>query len=85
MLADFNNTTGDAVFDDTLKQAISAQLGQSPFLNILSDARTRATLRLMAKPREYQADTGGGDAISASAPTARLTLRVRLRAWAASM
>ncbi len=50
VLADFNNTTGDAVFDDTLKQAISAQLGQSPFLNILSDARTRATLRLMAKP-----------------------------------
>ncbi len=50
VLSDFNNTTGDAVFDDTLKQAISAQLGQSPFLNILSDARTRATLRLMAKP-----------------------------------
>ncbi len=50
VLADFNNTTGDAVFDDTLKQAISAQLGQSPFLNILSEARTRATLRLMAKP-----------------------------------
>ena len=50
VLADFNNTTGDAVFDDTLKQAISAQLGQSPFLNILSDARIRATLRLMAKP-----------------------------------
>ena len=50
VLADFNNTTSDAVFDDTLKQAISAQLGQSPFLNILSDARTRAMLRLMAKP-----------------------------------
>jgi len=50
VLADFNNTTGDPVFDDTLKQAISAQLGQSPFLNILSDARVRATLRLMAKP-----------------------------------
>jgi eukaryotic-like serine/threonine-protein kinase len=50
VLADFNNTTGEAVFDDTLKQAISAQLGQSPFLNILSDARIRATLRLMAKP-----------------------------------
>ena len=51
VLADFNNTTGDPVFDDTLKQAISAQLGQSPFLNILSDARIRATLRLMEKPR----------------------------------
>ena len=52
VLADFKNTTGDPVFDDTLKQAISVQLGQSPFLNILSDARTRATLRLMAKPPE---------------------------------
>ncbi len=50
LLADFNNKTGDPVFDETLKQAISAQLAQSPFLNILSDARTRATLRLMAKP-----------------------------------
>lgn len=50
VLADFSNTTGDPVFDDTLKQAIAAQLGQSPFLNILSDARIRATLRLMAKP-----------------------------------
>jgi tetratricopeptide (TPR) repeat protein len=51
VLADFSNTTGDPVFDDTLKQAISVQLGQSPFLNILSDAKTRATLRLMAMPR----------------------------------
>ena len=51
VLADFNNTTGDPVFDDTLKQAISVQLGQSPFLNILSDAKIRATLKLMAKPR----------------------------------
>ncbi|HEY5175316.1 MAG TPA: protein kinase [Terriglobales bacterium] len=50
VLADFDNTTGDPVFDDTLKQAISVQLGQSPFLNILSDARIRGTLKLMAKP-----------------------------------
>ena len=50
VLADFTNNTGDPVFDDTLKQATSTQLGQSPFLNILSDARVRATLRLMAKP-----------------------------------
>lgn len=49
VLADFANTTGDPVFDDTLKQAISVQLAQSPFLNILSNARTRATLKLMAK------------------------------------
>jgi eukaryotic-like serine/threonine-protein kinase len=50
VLADFENTTGDPVFDDTLKQAIAVQLAQSPFLNILSDAKTRAVLKLMAKP-----------------------------------
>jgi eukaryotic-like serine/threonine-protein kinase len=51
VLADFSNTTGDPVFDDTLKQAIAVQLGQSPFLNILSDAKVRTTLKLMAMPR----------------------------------
>jgi len=50
VLADFTNTTGDSIFDDTLKQAISVQLAQSPFLNILSNARIRSTLQLMAKP-----------------------------------
>jgi Tfp pilus assembly protein PilF/predicted Ser/Thr protein kinase len=50
VLADFTNSTGDAVFDETLKQAISVQLAQSPFLSILSNVRVRATLRLMAKP-----------------------------------
>jgi serine/threonine protein kinase/tetratricopeptide (TPR) repeat protein len=50
VLADFANTTGDPIFDDTLKQAISVQLAQSPFLNILSNARVRSTLKLMAKP-----------------------------------
>jgi eukaryotic-like serine/threonine-protein kinase len=50
VLADFTNATGDSVFDDTLKQGISVQLAQSPFLDILSNARTRATLKLMAKP-----------------------------------
>jgi serine/threonine protein kinase/tetratricopeptide (TPR) repeat protein len=50
VLADFTNTTGDPIFDDTLKQAISVQLAQSPFLNILSNAKIRSTLKLMAKP-----------------------------------
>jgi eukaryotic-like serine/threonine-protein kinase len=49
VLADFANTTGEAVFDGTLKQALSAQLEQSPFLSILSDERIRATLRLMGR------------------------------------
>jgi len=45
--ADFVNTTGDAVFDGTLKQALAVQLEQSPFLNIFSDQRVRETLRFM--------------------------------------
>ena len=57
LLAEFTNATGDSVFDDTLKQAISVQLAQSPFLSILSPARTRATLRLMAKPLDTKLTT----------------------------
>jgi tetratricopeptide (TPR) repeat protein len=49
VLADFDNTTGDAVFDGALKQALAVQLGQSPFLNILSDRRVGETLRLMSR------------------------------------
>jgi len=47
VLADFTNKTGDAVFDDALKQALAVELGQSPFLNILSDRKVSATLRMM--------------------------------------
>jgi tetratricopeptide (TPR) repeat protein len=50
VLADFANTTGDAVFDDTLKEALSAQLTQSPYLSILPDSRVAATLKLMGRP-----------------------------------
>jgi len=50
VLADFDNKTGDPVFDDALKQALAVQLGQSPFLNILSDRRVEETLRLMGQP-----------------------------------
>src|SRR6266446_5753346 len=49
VLADFDNTTGDAVFDGALKQALAVQLGQSPFLNILSDRKINETLRLMGR------------------------------------
>ena len=52
LLADFVNTTGDAVFDGTLKQALEVQLAQSPFLNLLSEERVRQTLRLMNRPTE---------------------------------
>src|SRR5215472_1702494 len=47
VLADFANTTGDTVFDDTLKQALAIQLEQSPFLNVLSGEKVNATLKLM--------------------------------------
>jgi DNA-binding winged helix-turn-helix (wHTH) protein/tetratricopeptide (TPR) repeat protein len=47
VLADFKNTTGDPVFDDTLKQGLRVQLEQSPFLNILSDQRVDEELPLM--------------------------------------
>ena len=49
VLADFDNTTGDAVFDGALKQALAVQLGQSPFLNILSDRKVEETLHLMGR------------------------------------
>jgi len=49
VLADFTNTTGDEVFDDTLKQALAVDLGQSPFLNILSEERVRQTLQQMTR------------------------------------
>jgi eukaryotic-like serine/threonine-protein kinase len=53
LLADFINTTGDAVFDLTLKQALAVQLGQTPFLNIYPDDRIQETLHLMnRKPDE---------------------------------
>jgi eukaryotic-like serine/threonine-protein kinase len=49
VLADFTNTTGDPVFDDTLKQALAVDLGQSPFLNILSEEKVRQTMREMTR------------------------------------
>ena len=47
LLADFENKTGDDVFDHTLKQAVAVQLSQSPFLSIFPDTNVRQTLRLM--------------------------------------
>jgi eukaryotic-like serine/threonine-protein kinase len=54
MLADFTNTTGDPVFDNTLKQALAVSLRQSPFLNILSDSRVAETLSMMTRPPNTQ-------------------------------
>jgi eukaryotic-like serine/threonine-protein kinase len=52
VLADFTNTTGDSVFDGTLRQGLAAKLQQSPFLNLLSDESTAQTLVLMAQPKD---------------------------------
>src|SRR5262249_35628933 len=52
MLADFVNTTGDKVFDNTLKLALALQLEQSPFLNIFPDQQVRETLRYMNRSPE---------------------------------
>jgi serine/threonine protein kinase/predicted Zn-dependent protease len=49
VLADFANSTGDSVFDDTLKQALAVNLGQSPFLNIVSDDKVHQTLEMMGQ------------------------------------
>ncbi len=52
VLADLTNNTGDAVFDDTLKTALSVSLNQSPFLNVLPENKVAATLKLMTRPRD---------------------------------
>jgi tetratricopeptide (TPR) repeat protein/predicted Ser/Thr protein kinase len=50
VVADFDNRTGDPVFDDTLKTALTVALNQSPFLNVLSDNKVATTLKLMTRP-----------------------------------
>ncbi|HSY98954.1 MAG TPA: serine/threonine-protein kinase [Terriglobales bacterium] len=52
VLADFANSTGDPVFDDTLRQALTVALNQSPFLNVLSENKIAATLKLMSRPAD---------------------------------
>ena len=52
VLADFGNTTGDTVFDGTLRQGLSIQLEQSPFLSIVSDEKIQQTLGLMGQPAD---------------------------------
>jgi len=52
VLADFANTTGDTVFDGTLRQGLSVQLEQSPFLSIISDQQIQQTLQMMGLPAD---------------------------------
>ena len=50
LLTEFVNTTGDPVFDGTLKQALAVQLQQSPYLNVVPESRIQEALKLMGKP-----------------------------------
>jgi len=52
VLADFSNRTGDAVFEDALRQGLAVQLEQSPFLSLISEQRIQQTLRLMGRPAD---------------------------------
>jgi eukaryotic-like serine/threonine-protein kinase len=52
VLADFANTTGDSVFDGTLRQGLSVQLEQSPFLSMVSEGRIQQTLKMMGQPAD---------------------------------
>jgi eukaryotic-like serine/threonine-protein kinase len=52
VLAEFENKTGDPVFDQTLRQGLTVQLEQSPFLSLVSDQRTQQVLRFMNRPPE---------------------------------
>ena len=52
VLADFANSTGDPVFDDTLRQGLAVQLEQSPFLSIVPEDRVQQTLRMMSQPAD---------------------------------
>jgi len=58
VLADFTNTTGDAIFDDTLNTALNVSLRQSPFLNVLSDSEVANTLQLMTRPADTKLTSG---------------------------
>ena len=57
VLADFVNTTGDPVFDGTLKQALAVQLEQSPYLNLLPESRVRQALRFMGRKPDERIST----------------------------
>src|SRR5499425_1746043 len=54
VLADFANTTGDPVFDGTLRQGLAVQLEQSPFLSFISEAQIQQTLRMMGQSAAAQ-------------------------------
>ena len=63
LLTDFVNTTGDAVFDGTLKQALAVQLEQSPYLNVLPESRIQEALKFMGRPADARVASDVGKEI----------------------
>ena len=84
VIADFDNKTGDAVFDDTLKTALTVALNQSPFLNVLPENKVVTTLKLMTKPVTHGSRPRWLGSF-ASVRIARRTSPAPLPAWAPSM
>ncbi|MGB9405407.1 MAG: protein kinase, partial [Candidatus Acidiferrales bacterium] len=76
VLSDFTNTTGDTVFDGTLRQGLAVQLDQSPYLTLISDERIQQTLKMMEQSpdarltpeisREICQRTGGAATLNGS-------------------
>ena len=83
LIADFTNTTGDPVFDGTLRQGLAVQLEQSPFLSLVSDDRIQRILGLMGQPPDAQLPPSSPRK-SASEPRPPLLSTARSPAWEAS-
>ena len=83
VLADFANTTGDPVFDDTLRQGMEIQLEQSPFLSLVSEPRIRHTLKMMGQKADTPLNRELGREVCAE-PAVPPCWRVLSPAWAAS-
>ena len=60
LLTDFTNTTGDSMFDGTLKKALAVDLEQSPYLNVVNDRKVQETLKFMGRPPETRVTTEVG-------------------------
>jgi len=84
VLADFDNKTGDPVFDDTLRQGLSVELQQSPFLSLIADQRIQQTLGLMGQPKDARLTLEIASK-SAREPGARQFWKAQLRAWERNM
>ena len=85
VLAEFTNTTGDPVFDGTLRQGLSAQLEQSPFLSLLSDQRVGADAGSDGPAQRRPAHARVGPRSLPAHRQRAPPSKARFPAWAASM